>query len=235
MLQVTSAVPEYSGVHYLQAPITHSNPAFEKLSQMLGPGAIVSIGSGRQISAQRMRDGTINVYIGLNVPEHWAKNNKELQSPDTFRERLLEQDFKAWSTELTDFVKYCEGNFFSWPLYATPVSALEWQTVPGIALVGDAAHVSTPFVGEGVNVAMHDSLQLAEEIVKHGLENLDEAVAAYEKKMFPRAIDLINRSNASKALMHAEDAPKGFKQVIQGASPGEEKLALSERAMEASR
>ena len=56
-----------------------------------------------------------------------------------------------------------------------------------------------------------------------------------EKKMFPRAIDLINRSNASKALMHAEDAPKGFKQVIQGASPGEEKLAMSERAMEASK
>lgn len=61
---------------------------------------------------------------------------------------------------------------------------------------------------------MHDSLQLAQEIIKCGPGKLDEAIARYEKAMFPRAIDLITRSAASGELLFAEDAPERFKAMI---------------------
>ena len=75
---------------------------------------------------------------------------------------------------------------------------------------------STPFVGEGVNCAMHDSVQLAQQIVKYGLDGLDLAVSEYEKLMFPRAIDLINRSRKSGDLLFALDAPRGFLHTFLG-------------------
>ncbi len=70
--------------------------------------------------------------------------------------------------------------------------------------------ISTPFVGEGVNCAMTDSLQLAQQIVKCGVDDLDRAVSEYEKLMFPRGIDLISRSAQSGELFFAPDSPSGW-------------------------
>lgn len=69
---------------------------------------------------------------------------------------------------------------------------------------------STPFVGEGVNCALYDSLQLGQQIVKHGLDDIESAVAEYEKLMFPRAIDLITRSRRSGEMLFAQDSPYGW-------------------------
>ena len=55
-----------------------------------------------------------------------------------------------------------------------------------LTLVGDAAHLMTPFAGVGVNVAMEDALKLGQSIVANK-ENLSTAVRAYEDEMFTRA------------------------------------------------
>ena len=61
---------------------------------------------------------------------------------------------------------------------------------------------------------MHDGLQLAQRIVEKGSDRLDEAVAAYEKDMFPRAVDLLTRSQASGEVLFAEDAPSKFRALL---------------------
>ncbi len=68
-----------------------------------------------------------------------------------------------------------------------------------LTLIGDAAHLMTPFAGVGVNVAMEDALSLATQL-KQWKKNvwdkagpnassslLMEPVRAYEEEMFPRA------------------------------------------------
>lgn len=74
----------------------------------------------------------------------------------------------------------------------------------------------TPFQGEGVNCAMHDSVQLAQQISKYGFEKLDQAVAEYEKLMLPRGIDLISRSENSGNFLFAPDAPWGWMKNVAG-------------------
>jgi hypothetical protein len=54
---------------------------------------------------------------------------------------------------------------------------------------------------------MHDSLELAQQIIKFGVENLDEAVAHYEKLMFPRAKRMIEDSAMTNEGMFSEDSP----------------------------
>lgn len=75
----------------------------------------------------------------------------------------------------------------------------------------------SPPNGEGVNVALHDSLQLAEQIAKFGIEHLDEAVVEYEKLMVPRAKATMEDSAWMDKAMFAEDAPAGLLQAFQAA------------------
>ena len=63
---------------------------------------------------------------------------------------------------------------------------------------------------------MTDSLQLAQQIVKYGLHDLNRAVAEYEKLMFPRGIDVIGRSEKSGELYFAPDAPRGWLKTYAG-------------------
>ena len=63
-------------------------------------------------------------------------------------------------------------------------------------------------------MAMHDSLELAQQIIKFGIEHLSEAVAEYEKLMFPRAKSMIEDSAATNAGMFSEDAPAPLLQMF---------------------
>ena len=72
-----------------------------------------------------------------------------------------------------------------------PVASIKLLTKnDSIALIGDAAHLMTPFAGVGVNVAMEDSLHLARNIitVKDSWQTgLPAALQKYDADMFVRA------------------------------------------------
>ena len=175
----------------------------------------MALSKGKQIIAQRMGTGLYNCYAGLLLPENWNKSEEGsalLRSSD-IREHLIANEFAGWSSDATDLIKHSNGSFRAWPLYTLPPEAMSWKSVPGITLIGDAAHLSLPN-GDGVNIALYDAFQLTNEIVECGLENLDQAVRKYEDKMFPRAIHHIEDGIKMGQNFSAPDAPVGFRRWL---------------------
>jgi 2-polyprenyl-6-methoxyphenol hydroxylase-like FAD-dependent oxidoreductase len=74
-------------------------------------------------------------------------------------------------------------------------------------------------------VAMYDSLQLAQQIVKFGIEHLDEAIEEYEKLMFPRAKAMIEDSAMMNEMMFSKDAPEPMLQMFSAAMQNGDKEA----------
>lgn len=68
----------------------------------------------------------------------------------------------------------------------------------------------SPPSGEGVNVALFDSLQLAQQILKHGVHSLNKAVEEYEGAMWPRSEETIKDAAMKNKVSFAEDAPAGL-------------------------
>ena len=184
---------------------------YNTVQERAGPGSFMSLSKGRGIFLQRLGDGSYNIYVAL--PGDWSKTEeKHLRSPQ-FIEDLLANEFHDWSPYITDMVKHCDGFSRIWPFHVIPRDSFPWEHVPGVTLVGDAAHLCPPS-GEGANCAMFDSLQIVDEIEKFGVDHLDEAAKEYEEKMFPRAKELLDEAEEIVQMFFDEDAPAGFKKWL---------------------
>ncbi|KXS96658.1 hypothetical protein AC579_6329 [Pseudocercospora musae] len=204
----------YEGLAYLATAIDPTHSIYPKIVERAGKGTFNSVGTGKMLTLQYTGDGLYNVYIGLKLPVSWAvEGSRLLQDPPGLRKWLVEEPFADWAELVTDVIRDGEGEYRMWSLGSVPHESLNWTSVTDVTLVGDAAHVTYPN-GEGVNNAMHDSLQLAQKIEEFGLNSLDRAVAEYEKLMLPRAREHVKDGLGTRELMFGQKAPEGFKKVF---------------------
>ena len=150
---------------------------------------------GRALVCQQNGNDSIRVYAAVRQPETWLEDcgidwKQQDLAQKTFTERYFgncHDDLKrVIATEASD-------GLIPRPLYMLPVG-LKWQPVPGLTLLGDAAHLMTPFAGVGVNVALADALGLSKALLKQKdafndnlSGSLADALQEYEEPMFDRA------------------------------------------------
>ena len=147
---------------------------------LVGNGKMFAVGDNRILIAQRNGQDRIRGYAGLRLAENTAKE-WTAEAPDRVRENLRHA-FASWAPMLTDLIE--SGDFIAVrPLYALPIGST-WKSRPGITLLGDAAHLMSPFSGEGVNLALADAVDLADALTSgEGWQ----AVAACETAIMERA------------------------------------------------
>ncbi|KAF2025211.1 FAD/NAD(P)-binding domain-containing protein [Setomelanomma holmii] len=203
--------PQYSGISMLEVNCTDisANPW---LLNYVGIGSMFAFGEGKAVIAQRQGDGSLRTYAALRVPENFLDTcGIDWTQQDTARKQFVDKYFSEIGEDLKRVVLECKDTLTPRSLYELPVG-FSWPDRSGITLVGDAAHVMTPFAGVGVNVGMTDALVLGREIVAvaQGRKGLDEGVVAYEREMFPRAKKYMARTEKGKVGHFSADGSKHF-------------------------
>ncbi|MYX71019.1 FAD-dependent monooxygenase, partial [Streptomyces sp. SID3915] len=125
----------------------------------------------------------------------------------------IAQEFDGWAPELTALITDGETTPVLRPLHALPTGH-RWDRVPGVTLLGDAAHLSAPN-GEGANLAMLDGAELGRLIATHP-DDIEAALTAYEEAMFPRSAEAATDGAQLHELLFGEDAPHGLIAVFTG-------------------
>ena len=186
---LSSAQPHYSGVGGVDFTIADAAKRYDGLSKFVGPGSYAAYGDGRCIFAQQNGDGSITVYVWGQRSERWADEcDYDLRDLAEVKASAL-NEYNEWAPELLQLIEVADEILAIRAIYLLPVGH-RWDARPGVTMIGDAAHLMTPFAGEGVNVAMVDALELSAAIVsgakEGGTKDFAKAIRAFEEMMFKR-------------------------------------------------
>ena len=191
---VSAAVPAYTGVSFASLGFDDVDERHSEIARLVGHGMLFAMGENRGLIAHRDANAHVGVYVALSVPEGWVTSGViDPEHPDDAKAKLAEY-FVGWSPKLLAMIRESGDRIAVLPLYALPVGH-RWENRPGVTLLGDAAHVMTPFSGEGVNLAMIDAADLA--IALADAEDWRAAVRSYEESMFVSRGDRGRRGGGS--------------------------------------
>jgi 2-polyprenyl-6-methoxyphenol hydroxylase-like FAD-dependent oxidoreductase len=194
--------------------VSRADERYPESTALTGPGMMFALSDQRAI----MTHGGADIHVGpaLRVPEDWTSTSGiDWSNPAAVRDALV-AEFADWSIPLTDLIRRADDTIVPRPIYALPAEH-RWERVPGVTLVGDAAHVMAPFAGEGANLAMLDATELALALVEHG-DDVESALARYETAMFPRAQEANEGSEMGLSMLFSPDSPRAIVEFF-GSAP----------------
>jgi 2-polyprenyl-6-methoxyphenol hydroxylase-like FAD-dependent oxidoreductase len=197
--------PHYEGVVFVEISFGDVERRHPEVAALVGRGGMFALGENRGLIAQRQARNRIRAYVALRDDLDWAeRGGVDPADPAAVRALLLAR-FEGWAPALRRLLHECDDQFIVRPIYALPVPH-RWNTRAGVTLVGDAAHLMSPFSGLGANTAMLDGADLATAIIDANgaaeADGVSAALAAYEAIMLPRA------------ARHAAGAHKGLTSAI---------------------
>ncbi|NEA56121.1 FAD-dependent monooxygenase [Streptomyces sp. SID13666] len=183
---LSDALPDYTGVTFVEAGLDDADTRHPQLAALTGDGTMLALDNNQGVIAQRTSGGHIRTYLGMRTDENWHQRaGLDLTDATAVREALL-KEFAGWSPDLLAFITDTDTGYVNRPLYALPVPHT-WRHTPGVTLLGDAAHLMSPFSGLGANLAMLDGADLARAVIRH--PTIDDAITAYEDVLLPRSVE----------------------------------------------
>ncbi|KAF1998410.1 FAD/NAD(P)-binding domain-containing protein [Amniculicola lignicola CBS 123094] len=201
------------GGYWLTLPsVPTTSPALDKL---VNKGNVFAYSDHINLNGQQLgHNNDLSISLVSPRAEDWTKTSgfdpTDLESAKKDMLQLLD----GWDPLLLDLVKHAQGPVMARNLYMLPVG-FTFPHKRGITLLGDAAHLMTPFAGIGVNSAFYDAMLLSDAIVSSindtttNPDKLDKHVQEYETKMLAHGkAGQALTWNSMEALMMTSGAPR---------------------------
>ena len=205
--------PAYVGTSYIETYLFAVDARHPASAKVVGGGAMLALTPGKGIVAHREANGVLHTYVALTRPQEWIADI-DFANPKAAKARVA-AEFDGWAKELTALITDGETDPVPLRLHALPTGH-RWERVPGVTLLGDAAHLAPPD-GEGANLAMYDGAELGKAIAAHR-GDLEAALAEYEEAMFARSSKAAAEAVKTHELCYGDDAPYGLIDLITGGS-----------------
>ncbi|HET6709191.1 NAD(P)/FAD-dependent oxidoreductase [Amycolatopsis sp.] len=179
---LTDATPEYVGEAFVEIYLYDADTRHPAAAKAVGGGSLMAPSVDKGIHAHRESGDTLHTYVSLIRPLDWFAAI-DFTDPEAAAARVA-AEFDGWAPELTALITDGDTAPVLRPHHTLPIGH-RWERVPGVTLVGDAAHLMPPN-GEGANLAMLDGAELALALAAHP-GDVEAALAEYEETMFPRS------------------------------------------------
>ncbi|SEF35714.1 2-polyprenyl-6-methoxyphenol hydroxylase [Amycolatopsis pretoriensis] len=209
---LTGATPEYEGTAFVETYLFDVESKHPATAAAVGTGSMVAHGGSPDdgINAHRESGETVHTYVALSRPLEWFEAI-DFTDPAAAAARIAEE-FDGWAPELTALITDGDTDPVLRPHYTLPVG-LRWNRVPGVTLVGDAAHLAPPN-GEGANLAMLDGAELGQALAAHP-GDVEAALNQYEEAMFVRSATPVDDAVLLESLF-GDDVPESLLELVRG-------------------
>jgi len=209
---LSPATPQYCGITHFELRLPGAAERHPELAALVGPGMLFALADNKAILGHGGEH--VQLAASLRVPQDWMDSRGvDWSDPEAARAALLEE-FADWSDGLRDLIRHSDDMIVPRQIFGLPIGH-SWRRTAGVTLVGDAAHVMSPYAGEGANLAMLDATELALALVRHR-DDVEAALSEYETAMFPRAAEAAAQSAAGLDMCFAADAPQAMVKFFAG-------------------
>ena len=164
-----------------------------------GDVAMVTMGPGRHLVSYPLREGRLVNLVAVEEREDWAEEGWN-HVDDAANLRAAFGGFGGMAGKMIAAVEAPT----LWGLYRHPVAEV-WQK-GGVAMLGDAAHPTLPFLAQGANMALEDAWVLAEHVARGGVEALPD----YQTVRAPRVRRVIKAAEGNAWRYHLRKGPVRF-------------------------
>jgi 2-polyprenyl-6-methoxyphenol hydroxylase-like FAD-dependent oxidoreductase len=202
---LSDATPAYVGSSFIETILLDADARHKAAADAVGAGAMFALAPGKGLFAHREPGGVLHTYVELNKPRDWIAGI-DFSDPAAARARIADE-FDGWAPQLTALITDGETDPVPRPIHALP-AAHRWARVPGVTLLGDAAHLMAPS-GEGANLAMFDGAELGKAIAANP-GDIEAALLAYETELFPRSAAEAAEAQRMLAVCLGPDAPQSL-------------------------
>lgn len=154
------------------------------------------VGQGKRVSLMPVADGKFYFFFDVPLPVGLDNNRAEYKT-------LLKQYFEGWCAPVQHLIDALDEQKTN----RVEIHDIEpfAQFYKGrVVIVGDAAHSTTPDIGQGGCQAMEDAIYLARSLQINTL-GLEDALKRYQNKRNERANELVLRARKRCDVTHMKD------------------------------
>jgi salicylate hydroxylase len=158
--------------------------------------AEVHMGPGRHLVSYPLRGGTLRNIVAVEERVHWVEEGWSLRD-DPMEMRLAFERFgprvRGWLEQAQDV--------YLWGLFRHPVAESWYRLLPegAVAILGDAAHPTLPFLAQGASMGLEDAWLLADHLRRWPV---DQALARWQALRKPRATRIVAAANSNARAYH---------------------------------
>jgi salicylate hydroxylase len=167
------------------------------------PVAEVHMGPGRHLVSYPLRGGTLRNIVAVEERDRWAEESWTLRD-DAITLRVA---FERFSPRVRGWLDRVEDPWL-WGLFRHKVAETWVRPMGqgGIAILGDAAHPTLPFLAQGASMGLEDAWVLAQALASH--DSPAAALDAYQSTRKPRTSRIVAAANANARAYHLAGLPR---------------------------